>query len=1232
MDGLESIRSYVKRDTEDSPDRKGDRPGEEEDWESSDKRKHRSSKSRKHANEEDVEEWDSGGKRKSTGERTESRKRSGGSSRAGSGDEDDYDARKDGRSKQPKKYLEERSDKKSSSGFQDRESESSRKGRDASGSKGVVAADESERNSSRKTSSKPSSHEGSQSKSRSKVENSHDGELDRDSRYSERKESSRDKVHGSREQDRNSRRRWDESDSVRSKEESNVVEKTDIRSGKTPDAKRESSRERTVDARNEHSDSKSRAIDLANDKGTKTSNGEENRVDGEKSRSRGRSEAQEEETRRVSASREERSSSDKAKRFQEKSNGLAEDVESIANRSSNRPHGDKPDKHKQQSDPAYGGHVALESRERSVNAEDDGHARSRDRVGRDVRQSRRSYSPERGGRRRPESDDSGSDNDRSIGRKNMDRERESYRDDRSKGRDSSSWGDRNREGEGPKEGWKKNDSMNNKEMTDGDGNFDREREWESQRRERERIDSEMHLHRPVYRKGRGRLDGGGGTDSIEIRPKPSLDFGREESASTFAGRKTETGQRTDFTSATNDEDWTHHQEDSSRMADVYGTTDDQERYPDDSSSMLDQNIGRNNIDAQSGRGRGQNPLLSSNRSGGGQSSSAGSQPAQFANNQGSVPFNRAPIQGPKGINRLGRGGRGRAQGREVQRVGLQIPMMGPPFGPLGLPPGQMPIGSMSPAPGPPMGQMVMMSPFGGPNVWPGVRGVDMNMNMLAVPPGLSPIPPGPRFTPNMGTGPNPGMFFNQPVPLRGVNPSISGPGFNTMGTMGRGMPQEKAPANWGPPRLGGPLGKAPSREEQNDYSQNFVDTGKRPQNFIRELELTNTVEDYPKLRELIQKKDEIVANAASPPMYYKCDLHEFVLSPEFFGTKFDVILVDPPWEEYVHRAPGVADHMDYWTFEEILNLKIEAIADTPSFIFLWVGDGVGLEQGRQCLKKWGFRRCEDICWVKTNKTHATAGLRHDSRTLFQHSKEHCLMGIKGTVRRSTDGHIIHANIDTDIIIAEEPAYGSTKKPEDIYRIIEHFSLGRRRLELFGEDHNIRSGWCTVGNGLSSSNFNAEAYLRNFADKDGKVWVGGGGRNPPPDAPHLILTTPDIESLRPKSPLQKNQQQSSSLSLTSMNTANRRPAVNSPQNPNVLTLNQEVSSSTPPTPLPWASSPMGVGLKGAGPDAVNVMLSNDNFFDSYAFSNSNNLPNAQVNVDHREAESSHGPGAAAANML
>ncbi|TVU48376.1 hypothetical protein EJB05_08010 [Eragrostis curvula] len=457
-----------------------------------------------------------------------------------------------------------------------------------------------------------------------------------------------------------------------------------------------------------------------------------------------------------------------------------------------------------------------------------------------------------------------------------------------------------------------------------------------------------------------------------------------------------------------------------------------------------------------------------------------------ADQSGTMSTNTSyPQQGPKG-DRPSRGGRGRPNGRDSQRIGTPMPIMAPPFGPLGLPPG--PMQHMGPniphSPGPLL-PGVFMPPFPGPLMWPGARGVDMNM--LSVPPNL-PIPPVAaehRFAAGVGAGSGHNIHLNQIDTGMGA-PDVLGLGFNQMGMQSRDMLHDKPSAGWTPHRNSGPTRKAPSRGEQNDYSQNFVDTGMRPQNFIRELDLTSVAEDYPKLRELIQRKDEIVANSASPPMYYKCDLREHVLSPEFFGTKFDVILVDPPWEEYTHRAPGITDNLEYWNVDEIMNLKIEAIADIPSFVFLWVGDGVGLEQGRQCLKK-----------------------------------EHCLMGIKGTVRRSTDGHVIHANIDTDIIIAEEPTDGSTKKPEDMYRIIEHFALGRRRLELFGEDHNIRPGWLTLGKALSYSNFNKEAYVKNFADKDGKVWQGGNGRNPPPEAPHLVVTTPEIEGLRPKSPPHKN---------------------------------------------------------------------------------------------------------------
>ena len=52
------------------------------------------------------------------------------------------------------------------------------------------------------------------------------------------------------------------------------------------------------------------------------------------------------------------------------------------------------------------------------------------------------------------------------------------------------------------------------------------------------------------------------------------------------------------------------------------------------------------------------------------------------------------------------------------------------------------------------------------------------------------------------------------------------------------------------------------------------------------------------------------------------------------------------------------------------------------------------------------------------------------------------MGIKGTVRRAQDCHVIHANVDTDIIVAEEAPFGSTRKPEETYHAIEHFALVR----------------------------------------------------------------------------------------------------------------------------------------------------------------------------------------------
>jgi hypothetical protein len=500
----------------------------------------------------------------------------------------------------------------------------------------------------------------------------------------------------------------------------------------------------------------------------------------------------------------------------------------------------------------------------------------------------------------------------------------------------------------------------------------------------ERLDGGSFQGRSAYRKdSRGRYESSKGpssygnrydnSDSIEIRPNRNLDFGREGSVS---GRRTNMSAHQDLTAGTNDpaeEDKRNHRSEEHSK----------ERDYDDAQNR-NQNTGKGSVDSPTpGEGL-KGPMTSD---------------TQLAGQSGSSSL-ASPIdqQGSKG-SKLSRGVRGRPNGRDPQRMGGPVPMMPPPpFGPLGLPPGPMqPMGPNMSHSLSPLGPGIFMPPFPGPLVWAGARGMDVNM--LAVPPNLlmPPLAAGPGFSPNVGASPHHNIQLDKTNTGRGGPIDAPIPGFNSVATPSHEMLHDKPPGGWTPQRNSGPARKAPSRGEQNDYSQNFVDTGLRPQNFIRELELTSVVEDYPKLRELIQRKDEIVANSASAPMYYKCDLKEHVLSPDFFGTKFDVILVDPPWEEYVHRAPGITDHIEYWTAEEIMNLKIEvtlylellhnfifseyyslflffwelvlflwrcyvivsyliqqAIADTPSFIFLWVGDGVGLEQGRQCLKKVGY--------------------------------------------------------------------------------------------------------------------------------------------------------------------------------------------------------------------------------------------------------------------------------------
>jgi len=178
--------------------------------------------------------------------------------------------------------------------------------------------------------------------------------------------------------------------------------------------------------------------------------------------------------------------------------------------------------------------------------------------------------------------------------------------------------------------------------------------------------------------------------------------------------------------------------------------------------------------------------------------------------------------------------------------------------------------------------------------------------------------------------------------------------------------------------------------------------------------------------------------------WINCDVRKFDMTK--LG-KFSVIMADPPWDIHMELPYGTMKD------DEMRNLPIGKLQDS-GFIFLWV-TGRAMELGRECLEIWGYARAEEVVWIKTNQLQRIIRTGRTGHWI-NHSKEHCLVGIKGNPE-------VNRQIDCDVIVAE--VRETSRKPDEIYQIIERLSPGTRKLEIFGRPHNVRPGWITLGNQL-----------------------------------------------------------------------------------------------------------------------------------------------------------------------
>ena len=200
-----------------------------------------------------------------------------------------------------------------------------------------------------------------------------------------------------------------------------------------------------------------------------------------------------------------------------------------------------------------------------------------------------------------------------------------------------------------------------------------------------------------------------------------------------------------------------------------------------------------------------------------------------------------------------------------------------------------------------------------------------------------------------------------------------------------------------------------------------------------------------------------------------------------------------------------------------------------------------MELGRECLDIWGYRRVDELIWVKVNQLQRLIRTGRTGHWL-NHSKEHCLVGVKGNPH-------INRNVDCDVVVGEVNIYLTTalclcalfqslgesslldrsqwvlmwtwiiwqkvvavnhtnrslldwgrqdvdpltdrdnvcvaatpsstfvsiqvretsRKPDEMYSLLERLSPGTRKLEIFARQHNVKPGWVCLGNQLAGIN-------------------------------------------------------------------------------------------------------------------------------------------------------------------
>lgn len=173
------------------------------------------------------------------------------------------------------------------------------------------------------------------------------------------------------------------------------------------------------------------------------------------------------------------------------------------------------------------------------------------------------------------------------------------------------------------------------------------------------------------------------------------------------------------------------------------------------------------------------------------------------------------------------------------------------------------------------------------------------------------------------------------------------------------------------------------------------------------------------------------------------------------GRRFPIILADPSWHFEPYGCDGYDRAPDYQTMplDEICALPVRDIATDPALLFCW-STSPHLEMAFQVIAAWDFRYITSMVW---HKTGAPPGLGHFVRI------DHEIL----LIARQGDFPSPPPSTRQSSVI-EAPRREHSRKPDEVYALIEHMYPDLPKIELFARGP-ARPGWAVWGNEANNNN-------------------------------------------------------------------------------------------------------------------------------------------------------------------